>query len=103
MSICDECVFKYVIAERRQDACAYCDGEVEAVKACVSAHISGRCERKMSRADVKELVRKNEEEQERQACGGWKTEQSIGKTVFLTREEAEEALAEMKGGAGDNE
>ena len=63
MSICDECVFKYVIAERRQDACAYCDGEVEAVKACVSAHISGRCERKMSRADVKELVRKNEEAQ----------------------------------------
>ena len=65
MSICDECVFKYVMAERRQDACAYCDGEVEAVKACVSAHISGRCERKMSRADVKELVRKNEEAQER--------------------------------------
>ncbi|MBP3376215.1 MAG: hypothetical protein J6L83_05580 [Clostridia bacterium] len=63
MSICDECVFKYVMAERRQDACAYCDGEVEAVKACVSAHISGRCERKMSRADVKELVRKNKEAQ----------------------------------------
>ena len=63
MSICDECVFKYVMAERRQDACAYCDGEVEAVKACVSAHISGRCEKKMSRADVKELVRKNEEAQ----------------------------------------
>ena len=65
MSICDECVFKYVMAERRQDACAYCDGEVEAVKACVSAHISGRCEKKMSRADVRELVRKNEEAQER--------------------------------------
>lgn len=63
MSICDECVFKYVMAERRQDACAYCDGEVEAVKACVSAHISGRCEKKMTRADVKELVRKNEEAQ----------------------------------------
>ena len=59
MSICDECVFKYVMAERRQDACVYCDGEVEAVKACVSAHISGRCERKMSRADVRELVYKN--------------------------------------------
>ena len=65
MSICDECVFKYVMADRRQDACAYCDGEVEAVKACVSAHVSSRCERKMSRTDVKELVRKNEEAQER--------------------------------------
>ena len=29
--------------------------------------------------------------------GGWKTEQSIGKTVFLTREEAEKALAEREG------
>ena len=65
MSICDECVFKYMMAERGQDACAYCDGEVEAVKACVSAHIFGRCEKKMTRADVKELVRKNEEAQER--------------------------------------
>ena len=63
MSICDECVFKYVMAERRQDACAYCDGEVEAVKTSVSAHVSGRCEKKMTRADVKELVRKNEEAQ----------------------------------------
>ena len=30
--ICEGCVFRGVIAERRQDACAYCDGEVEAVK-----------------------------------------------------------------------
>ena len=29
-----------------------------------------------------------------QSFGGWKTEKSIGKTVFLTREEAEKALAE---------
>ena len=29
-----------------------------------------------------------------QSFGGWKTEQSIGKTVFLTREEAEKALKE---------
>lgn len=29
-----------------------------------------------------------------QAFGGWKTEQSIGETVFLTQEEAEKALAE---------
>lgn len=29
-----------------------------------------------------------------QSFGGWKTEQSIGKTVFLTIEEAEKALAE---------
>ena len=32
-----------------------------------------------------------------QSFGGWKTEQSIGKTVFLTREEAEKALAEREG------
>ncbi|MBR2312192.1 MAG: hypothetical protein IKA46_02770 [Clostridia bacterium] len=32
-----------------------------------------------------------------QSFGGWKTEQSIGKTVFLTREEAEKALKEREG------
>lgn len=34
-----------------------------------------------------------------QSFGGWKTEQSIGRTVFLSKEEAEKALAKMKGGA----
>ena len=34
-----------------------------------------------------------------QSFGGWKTDASIGKTVFLTREEAEKTLAKMKGGA----
>ena len=29
-----------------------------------------------------------------QSFGGWKTEKSIGKTIFITREEAEKALAE---------
>lgn len=32
-----------------------------------------------------------------QSFGGWKVEQSIGKTVFLTREEAEQALKEAQG------
>ena len=32
-----------------------------------------------------------------QSFGGWKTEQSIGKTVFLSREDAEKALAERSG------
>lgn len=32
-----------------------------------------------------------------QSFGGWKTEKSIGNTVFLTREEAEKALAERSG------
>lgn len=34
-----------------------------------------------------------------QSFGGWQPADSIGKTVFLTREEAEEALEKMKGGA----
>lgn len=33
-----------------------------------------------------------------QSFGGWKTEQSIGKTVFLTREEAEKALGRSENG-----
>lgn len=31
-----------------------------------------------------------------QSFGGWKIGQSIGKTVFLTREEAEKALIDMR-------
>ena len=31
-----------------------------------------------------------------QSFGGWKTDKSIGNTVFLTREEAEKKLEEMK-------
>ena len=33
-----------------------------------------------------------------QSFGGWKTEKSIGKTVFLTREEAERALERSENG-----
>ena len=32
-----------------------------------------------------------------QSFGGWKIEQSFGKTVFLTREEAEQALERREG------
>ena len=38
----------------------------------------------------------SDEEEFNQSFGGWKLDKSIGKTVFLTREEAERALKECK-------
>lgn len=39
----------------------------------------------------------SDDEEFEQSFGGWKIEESIGKTVFLTTEEAEKALAERQG------
>ena len=39
----------------------------------------------------------SDDESYNQAFGGWKTDQSIGETVFLSKEEAEKALAERSG------
>ncbi len=60
MSICKDCVFCGEIAERKQEVCGLYEEPVEAVKACVAAHISGRCERKMTRTDVRGMVRELE-------------------------------------------
>ena len=38
----------------------------------------------------------SDDESFNQAFGGWKIDQSIGETVFLTKEEAEKALAERR-------
>lgn len=38
----------------------------------------------------------SDDEEYNQSFGGWKTDQSIGKSVFLTQEEAEQALKERE-------
>ena len=39
----------------------------------------------------------SDDESYNQSFGGWKTEQSIGKTVFTTKEDAEAKLKEIEG------
>ena len=58
--ICDGCVFIGKVVERNQSACGFVDGQVEAIKACVAAHVSGRCEHRMTRKDVQEYIGKVE-------------------------------------------
>lgn len=43
------------------------------------------------------LEMESDDESFNQSFGGWKLDESIGKTIFLTREEAEKALAEREG------